>query len=132
MSASQPDALYDLIGGDAGLRQLVDRFYDVMERDPQAGAVRGLHPRDLGESRDRLHEFLSGWTGGPALYQEKRGHPRLRFRHLPFSIGKREAAQWLYCMNVAIRELQIPTAVEERLMQGLAMTASHLINSQEN
>lgn len=128
----QPETLYDPLGGDAGVRQLVDRFYDVMERDPQARAVRDMHPENLDESRDKLYEFLSGWMGGPALYQEKRGHPRLRFRHLPFSIGKREAAQWLYCMNVAIRDLQIPAAVAERLMQGFTLTANHMINRQED
>lgn len=128
MTAFEPETLYDLIGGDIGVRRLVDRFYDVMDRDPAARVIRDMHPDDLGESRDKLHEFLSGWMGGPALYQEKRGHPRLRFRHLPFSIGDAEAAQWLYCMNEALRELQVPHAAAQRLMQGLTMTARHMIN----
>ncbi|HEX6928302.1 MAG TPA: group II truncated hemoglobin [Gammaproteobacteria bacterium] len=130
MSPFDVETLYVQLGGNAGVRLLVDRFYDVMDRDPAAKGIRDMHPEDLAESRDKLHEFLSGWTGGPALYQEKRGHPRLRLRHLPFSIGKPEAAQWLYCMSVACRELRIPAAVEERLMQGLTMTANHMINRQ--
>lgn len=124
----QPETLYDLLGGDTGVRQLVDRFYDVMDRDPAARVIRDMHPKDLSESRDKLYEFLSGWMGGPPFYHEKRGHPRLRMRHLPFSIGKPEAAQWLYCMNVALRELKVPDAAGERLMQGLTMTANHMIN----
>ena len=124
----QPETLYDLLGGDAGVRQLVDHFYDIMERDPDARVIRDMHPRDLAESRDKLYEFLCGWMGGPALYQEKRGHPRLRFRHLPFSIGSAEASQWLYCMNEALREMQMPDAAAQRLMQGLTMTARHMIN----
>lgn len=127
-----PETLYDLLGGDAGVRRLVDRFYDVMDRDPAVRTIRDMHPEDLSESRDKLYEFLSGWTGGPALYQEKRGHPRLRFRHLPFSIGQPEAAQWLYCMNVALRELQVPDAAGQRLMQGLTMTANHMINRRQD
>lgn len=124
----QAETLHELLGGDGGVRRLVDRFYDVMDRDPQARTIRELHPPDLAESRDKLYEFLSGWTGGPALYHEKRGHPRLRLRHLPFSIGRPEAAQWLYCMNVALRELEVPVPAAERLMQGLTMTAGHMIN----
>lgn len=131
MAAFQPETLYDLVGGDAGVRRIVDTFYDVMDRDPEAATVRDMHPADLTESRQKLYEFLSGWMGGPALYQEKRGHPRLRFRHLPFSIGSAEAAQWLYCMNVALRELKVPDAAGERLMQGLTMTARHMINRTE-
>lgn len=124
----QPETLYDLLGGDTGVRRLVDTFYDVMDRDPAAETIRHMHPEDLAESRDKLYEFLSGWMGGPALYHEKRGHPRLRFRHLPFSIGRPEAAQWLYCMNEALRLLQVPDAVARRLMQGITMTAEHMIN----
>lgn len=124
----QPETLYDLVGGDAGVRRIVDRFYDVMDREPEAATIRAMHPGDLSESRDKLYEFLSGWLGGPNLYHEKRGHPRLRYRHLPFSIGKVEAAQWLWCMNLALHELDVPKAVGERLMQGLTMTARHMVN----
>lgn len=123
--------LYELLGGDAGVRALVDRFYDVMDRDPAAAVIRDMHPEDLSESRDKLHEFLSGWLGGPKLYQRKHGHPRLRMRHLPFSIGRLEAAQWLYCMNIALNELNVEHETGERLMQGLAMTARHMINRAE-
>lgn len=126
-----PRTLHELLGGAEGVRALVDAFYDVMDRDPRAQEIRAMHPADLAESRDKLYEFLSGWTGGPALYHEKRGHPRLRFRHLPFPIGRDQAAQWLYCMQVAIRERRLAPDIEERLMQGLTMTAQHMINREE-
>lgn len=131
MTAFSPQTLYELLGGAEGVRALVDAFYDVMDRDPRAQEIRAMHPADLAESRDKLYEFLSGWTGGPALYHERRGHLRLRFRHLPFPIGRDQAAQWLHCMNVAIQERGIPPHVEERLMQGLTMTAHHMINREE-
>ena len=49
-----------------------------------------LHPHTLDSSRDKLYWFLSGWLGGPSLYIERFGHPRLRARHLPFPIGEAE------------------------------------------
>src|SRR5438067_2359561 len=94
--------VYELIGGDAGVRALVDRFYDLMELDPKYALLRSLHPERLDGSRDKLYMFLSGWLGGPALYVEKHGHPRLRARHLPFAIATPERDQWLACMRQAI------------------------------
>lgn len=98
---------YDAIGGDARVRALVDAFYDVMDEDDAYRVIRDLHPDDLGESRDKLYEFLSGWMGGPNLYIAKRGHPRLRMRHMPFAIGERERDQWLACMSHAMDALDV-------------------------
>ncbi|NIS29878.1 MAG: group II truncated hemoglobin, partial [Actinobacteria bacterium] len=91
-------------GGEAGVRRLVDRFYDLMDTLPEAAEVRALHPRSLHVSREKLFQFLSGWLGGPPLYVERYGHPRLRRRHFPFTIGEREAEQWMLCMRRAIDE----------------------------
>ncbi|MGA7949976.1 MAG: group II truncated hemoglobin, partial [Thiobacillaceae bacterium] len=90
-----PQTPYDVVGGDAGVRRLVDRFYDLMDELPEAYAIRKLHPEDLSGSRDKLYWFLSGWLGGPQHYVERFGHPFLRARHLPFSIGATERDQWL-------------------------------------
>lgn len=128
---SAPPTPYEALGGDAGARELVDRFYDAMDRLPEAENVRALHPDDLTESREKLYLFLSGWLGGPALYNEKYGHPRLRYRHLPFSIGKREAAEWLFCMNTALQEMDVEDFLHERLMQSFTMTAQHMRNQEE-
>ena len=78
---------YELIGGDATVARLCDRFYELMDTVPQFQGIRAMHPADLANSRDKLYMFLSGWLGGPDLFVEKFGHPRLRGRHMPFAIG---------------------------------------------
>ena len=82
---------YDELGGEATLRRLVDRFYDRIDAD--SPRLRAMHPEDDRNSRRNLFEFLSGWMGGPDLYTERKDHPHLRMRHLPFSIGEEEAAE---------------------------------------
>ena len=95
---------YERLGGDAAVRALVDRFYDLMDLEPEYADLRRAHGSDLTDARDKLYWFLSGWLGGPDLYIERFGHPRLRARHLPFAIGVRERDQWLACMNQAMVE----------------------------
>src|SRR5687768_1508105 len=98
------NSLYDLLGGESGVRTLVDRFYDLMDTLPEAAAVRALHPADLTDSRAKLFKFLSGWLGGPPLYVQEYGHPMLRARHLPFPIGEPERNAWMLCMTQALTE----------------------------
>ena len=88
--SSPPLTPYDQIGGDAAVRQLVDRFYDLMDSAAEARNVRALHATSLKASREKLYMFMTGWLGGPQLYVEKHGHPRLRQRHFPFAIASRE------------------------------------------
>lgn len=101
MSALSPDegpagpTPYALIGGDAGVRRLVNTFYDLMDAVPGYHVIRKLHPQDLAGSSEKLYLFLSGWLGGPPLYAEKYGHPMLRARHLPYAIGIAERDAWL-------------------------------------
>ena len=85
--------LFDIIGGEARLREVGDRFYDLLDLEPQFAALRAMHPPSLDGSRDKLFWFLSGWSGGPNHYIERFGHPRLRARHLPFSIASNERDQ---------------------------------------
>lgn len=120
--------LFALVGGEPGVRALVDSFYDVMDQDPRFAHLRGLHPADLGESRDKLHWFLVGWTGGPPMYVERRGHPRLRARHLPFPIGPLERDQWLACMDLAIDRCVTEAVAARMLRDGLAKVADHMRN----
>src|SRR6186713_706657 len=94
-----PTTPYELMGGDTAVRQLVDRFYDIMDSSPEAAVVRALHPESLTGSREKLYLFLLGWTGGPQTYIERYGHPRLRMRHLPFVIGEKARDEWLWCMT---------------------------------
>ena len=95
---------YDRLGGEPAVRKLVDRFYDLMDEREDVKPLRALHAKNLRVSREKLFLFLSGWLGGPPLYIEKYGHPRLRQRHFPFNIGVNESAQWLLCIDTALDE----------------------------
>lgn len=122
---------YERIGGEPVIRALVDRFYDLMDSEPLAAGIRALHPPDLSGSRDKLYWFLVGWMGGPALYIERFGHPRLRARHLPFPIGERERDEWLWCMFKALDEIVSDVQLREHLAQALAHTADFMRNRAE-
>lgn len=119
---------YARLGGEQAVRRLVDRFYDLMESLPEARGIRALHPADLAGSRDKLFKFLSGWLGGPSLYIEEYGHPRLRARHLPFPIGEAERDAWLSCMRQALAEFEMEAFLREQLLQSLSNTADHMRN----
>ena len=124
-------SLYDLIGGETGLRSLIDRFYDIMDSAPEAAEIRALHPKSLKLAREKLYMFLSGWSGGPALYAEKYGPPKLRQRHMPFSIGEVERDQWLWCMNKALDESQVHAVVVNQLKSRFAEIADFMRNKAE-
>ncbi|HNO87365.1 MAG TPA: group II truncated hemoglobin, partial [Rhodocyclaceae bacterium] len=88
---------YESFGGEETIRRLVHRFYALMDALPEAWDIRQMHPADLSGSEQKLFMYLTGWLGGPPLYEEAYGHPRLRARHLPFTIGDTERDQWLLC-----------------------------------
>lgn len=125
--AAQPTP-FELLGGDAGVRALVDAFYDRMDLEEAFAGIRRLHPASLDGSRDKLHWFLSGWLGGPQLYVERRGHPRLRARHLPFPIATAERDAWLACMRMAMADAAVPAPLAESLMNALFGTADWMRN----
>ena len=112
-----------------GVRRLVDLFYDEMDQNPYFERIRKLHPGDLNHSRDKFYLFLSGWLGGPDLYSPQFGHPRLRMRHMPFSIGIIERDQWLACMDQAMGETGVDPALRERLKTSFFQTADWMRNS---
>lgn len=120
--------VYEAIGGEVGVRALVDRFYDQMDREPSVRALRDLHPADLAESREKLWWFLSGWLGGPPLYLQRKGHPRLRARHLPFAIDAVARDQWMACMRIALAEASLEAPLRERLDDALFKLADHMMN----
>jgi hemoglobin len=124
-------SLYELIGREAGLRSLVDHFYDIMDSAPEAEKIRAFHARSLKQSREKLFMFLSGWSGGPQLYVEKYGHPRLRMRHMPFAIGAVERDQWLWCMNRALDESGLDPRVVEFLKTRFGEVADFMRNQME-
>ena len=120
--------VYQRIGGEEAVRRLVHHFYDLMDTLPEAADIRKLHPRDLSGSRQKLFEYFSGWFGGPSLYTDKYGHPRLRARHLPFPIGNRERDQWLHCMKLALDHAGISPAIQAELWARIEPLAHHMRN----
>ncbi len=118
---------FERIGGEPGVRALVDRFYDLMDTVPDAAPIRAMHPRDLRMSREKLFLFLVGWMGGPPLYVQRFGHPRLRARHLPFPIGDDEARQWMLCMSRALDALE-DAELRNFLAGAFERTALHMRN----
>jgi hemoglobin len=114
------------IGGPEEVRLLVEKFYDIIE--DESPSLRAMLPRNTAGSRLKLYEFMSGWLGGPQLYQNKRGHPRLRMRHFPFSIGDEEAFEWMRCMIKAMNERELPEQLTAFLTERLNETALHLRN----
>jgi hemoglobin len=123
---------YESMGGDAGVRRLVDRFYDLMDSSPEAATIRRLHAASLKASREKLYLYLTGWTGGPPTYVERYGHPRLRARHLPFHISSRERDEWLWCMDRALDEHDMPGELREFLREKLHALADHMRNQPDS
>ncbi|HJV61234.1 MAG TPA: group II truncated hemoglobin [Albitalea sp.] len=119
---------FEALGGEPAVLALVQRFYDLMDLEPAYRELRAMHPTHLEGSRDKLFWFLCGWLGGPQHYVERFGHPMLRARHLPFSIGIAERDQWLACMTEAMREVGVDTALAERLATAFFGTADWMRN----
>ncbi len=128
MSQVGEPTVFERIGGEAGTRALVDRFYDLMDLEAAYGTLRALHPSTLDGSRDKLFWFLCGWLGGPQHYTDRFGHPMLRARHLPFAIGIRERELWMACMQQAMRESEIDEALAEQLAKAFYGTADWMRN----
>ena len=129
---SSKATFYELLGGEttgtANIRALVETFYDIMDADAKAAGIRALHPQDLTAAREKLFMFLSGWTGGPQLYIERYGHPRLRARHMPFAIGEAERDQWLYCMMAAMKACKFDEKIMVKLTEQLYAVADFMRN----
>ncbi|MFT5679198.1 MAG: hemoglobin [Myxococcota bacterium] len=124
--------VFEQMGGEDGIRQLVDRFYVLMDTLPEAATIRAMHPADLTESREKFSLFLFGWSGGPPAYVEKYGHPRLRGRHMPFAVDDDAAAAWMRCMGLALEERSrdgvMDAAVAKGLFDAFFRIASHMRN----
>jgi hemoglobin len=126
MSETQAISLYEAIGGEPVFRRLVHRFYEEVAADPE---LRPVYPsRDLGPAEEHLRLFLIQYWGGPATYNETRGHPRLRMRHVHFAIGPRERDAWLRHMRTAMDELELPAEQDAQLWEYLVMAARSLVN----
>ena len=123
---------YARLGGEPGVRALVDRFYDLMDLEPHYAALRALHPWTLDGSRDKLFWFLCGWLGGPSHYTYRYGHPMLRARHLPYRISSRERDQWMACMIQAMQDLAVDDQLAQKLAEALFGTADWMRNTKDS
>ena len=119
---------YELLGGEAGVCRLVNRFYELMDELPEAYEVRRLHPESLDNSAQNLFEYLSGWFGGPAMYTDKKGHPRMRMRHAPYAVTPSAKNEWMLCMTQALTEQVPDPAFRDHLIATFAGLADHMVN----
>ena len=117
---------YDLIGGEATVRRLADRFYEIMDADPGARRIRAMHGEDLAPIRQLLFEFLSGWLGGPPLYFNRPEHRCIMSAHRPYTIGDAERGEWMMCMRSAMDECELPTEMRALLDRGFLRMANAL------
>jgi hemoglobin len=120
---------YALLGGEAGVRQLVHRFYELMDELPEAWSVRRLHPDSLKNSEENLFEYLSGWFGGPTMYTDKKGHPRMRMRHAPYAVTPTAKDEWMMCMTQSLTEQVQDVAFRDHLIATFAQLADHMVNT---
>ena len=128
---SSQKSLFEELGGAEKIRDLVEKFYDVMDSDSRAAGIRAMYATDLTEAREKLFMFLTGWSGGPSLYIERYVHPMLRLRHMPFSIGESERDQWMFCMVRAMHEVGMEEPLVVRLAQALWSVADFMRNRPE-
>jgi hemoglobin len=113
---------HEAIGGEAALRRLVDRFYDIMESDPAVAPLRAMHAADLRPMRQRLFEFMSGWLGGPRLYSDC-----VVGAHAHLKIGELERDQWLKCMRQAMAEEDVPEPMRSLMDSALVRMADMFV-----
>lgn len=122
---------YDRIGGEATIRALVERFYELMDTLPETQPIRQMHAKSLRVSKEKLFMFLSGWLGGPQLYMEKYGHPRLRQRHAPFEVDSAARDQWMHCMVQAMEDVGIEEGLRKELEAAFFKTADFMRNKED-
>lgn len=127
MNVTQP---YDLVDeGEAGVRRLVEAFYDLMEREPEFAALRAIHAKDLAPMRARLADFLTQWTGGPPVWTQRHpGRGCMVSAHAPFAIDAKLADDWMACMREAFAEAGVPQAFRGMVEPVLAQMCQGLRN----
>jgi hemoglobin len=119
---------YDAVGGHATFKQLIDAFYARVADDAE---LRAIYPEDdLGPAAERLRMFLEQYWGGPHTYNEVRGHPRLRARHVPFHIDTAARDAWLRNMRAAMDEVGFAPAADKVLWDYMTTAADMLVNSE--
>jgi len=116
------------LGGAATIDALVEAFYARMDSLPQARTIRAMHADDLSEIKAVLKRYLTEWLGGPRLYSQERGHPRLRMRHFGFAIGEAERDAWMTCMQGALEAVVADEALRADLTSAFFKLADWMRN----
>jgi hemoglobin len=124
-----PDVnVFEAVGGLPWFVALVERFYAGVAADP---VLRPMYPDDLAGPIEHTAGFLAQyWGGGTSMYSDERGHPRLRMRHAPFTIGQAERDAWLRHMVDAVRSGGLSPELEQRMIDYFEMASTHMINDQ--
>lgn len=121
------DTSFRTLGAEAGVRALVDLFYDAMERRPDAQKILAMHPSDLSISREKLWVFLCGWLGGPKRYAERWGPMRIPTAHAHLVVGEAERDAWLACMQEAIDAVDVPDDFRDYFMREIRVPAERVM-----
>ncbi|MCE2532016.1 MAG: globin [Acidimicrobiia bacterium] len=122
-----PVSIYEQLGGASFFDALAARFYAGVAGDP---VLRPLYPKDMTDAEANLRDFLIQFWGGPDDYSRRRGHPMLRARHLPFSIGRQERDAWMRHMAAAVRSSGAPAELATELLDYFERAATHLLNAE--
>ncbi|GEN30656.1 hemoglobin [Cerasibacillus quisquiliarum] len=125
---NKSETIYDAIGGDSTIKALVKAFYKRVGKHPK---LTPIFPKDLTETEIKQYWFLSQFFGGPKLFNENRGHPMMRRRHLPFEITPSRRDAWLDCMAKALDEVQIKEPYRTMMFERLTLTAHHMVNTSD-
>lgn len=121
------ETLYERMGGAETIRRIVDAFYPRVVEDPH---IRHLFPEDITPVMEKQYLFLTQFFGGPALYNQRHGHPMLRMRHMPFAIGRQQAIAWLGCMTLALKDAGLSDELREEALARLTVAAQHMVNQE--
>ncbi|BFM08156.1 group II truncated hemoglobin [Halioxenophilus aromaticivorans] len=120
---------YEILGAE-GVQQLACAFYDAMDELPEVRGIRAMHAQDLTDVKQKLSDYLTGWMGGPSLYQAKQGTVCLTEPHKPYSIGPEETEQWLLCFNKALEKIAASDELKQMLEQPIKRIAAAVQNRQ--
>lgn len=130
--AETQGSLYGRIGGESGVRALVERFYDLMDQDPRYAELRAMHEADLFPMRVSLSQFLSTWLGGPRTWFDQRPGVCIMSAHRRMTIGRETAAQWVHAMSRAMAESRIEPALGAQMQQAFLRMAGAMIAQAED
>lgn len=123
---------YILLGGETGVRALANAFYDVMDEESDASTIRAMHGEKLDDIKEKLYEYLTGWMGGPPLYDDKHGTVCLTDPHAHYHIGPDERDQWLMCMDKALERIDASDELKDMLKVPMRRLANAVQNQESS